>query len=368
MTTEQTKIKKIAIIMAGGSGERFWPLSRALKPKQLLKLTDSGITMIEEAIERIIDIINEEDIFIITSEKLVNPIKSVLQNYTKIHVEAEPNKRNTAPCLVFAAGIIKKHYKIASDKIAITVLTADHIIKPKADFAKLIDTTLNYVIENQKIVTIGIKPTRPETGYGYIMRQSFDKSINGLNYYTVEQFKEKPNYETAKQYVEDIRYYWNAGMFFYNLEVFESEYERCNTKMLGIVNEMSSLEGDELRKRYDEIEPTSIDYGLMEKSDKICLVESNFDWDDVGTLDSIYRTKKMDSNKNIIQDGNETKDCIETIIINEMDDDTVVTAVGLEGIIIIATKKAILVCNKNNAQDVKAIIEKLKEKNRMDIL
>ena len=211
-------MKRTAIIMAGGSGERFWPLSRKEKPKQLLNLSSEDKMMIEESIERIAPVIKPEDIYIITSSLLQKPIRKALPQLPEENIIAEPYKRNTAPCLALGAAFIKAKYAaegIEDKDISIAVLTADQMISPADGFVKTVTAALDYVEEHPVIATIGILPGRPETGYGYIeVKEAFEKGYENIEIKPVLSFREKPNPEAAAKYLEDGRFLWNSGMFF----------------------------------------------------------------------------------------------------------------------------------------------------------
>ena len=217
-------MKRTAMIMAGGSGERFWPLSRRKKPKQLLKLASEDKMMIEESIERISPLIDPADIFIITGEHLLDPIRRSLKILPPENVVAEPAKRNTAPCLGLGAAFIAERYSEthSKDDISIAVLTADQNISPKEGFVKTVEAAMNYVEENPVLATIGIPPSRPETGYGYIeVVEQFDQDSDVVQIKPVLKFREKPEMEKAKEFIKSGKFLWNSGMFFWRLDTFE---------------------------------------------------------------------------------------------------------------------------------------------------
>ena len=367
-------MKRTAVIMAGGSGERFWPLSRKHKPKQLLSLI-SDKTLIEESIERIVKLIPPDDIFIITGEHLLKPMRDALPQIPPENIVAEPFKRNTAPCLALSAAFIAERYagQYKPDEISVAVLTADQIIHPADGFRDTIKAALEYV-ENWKVIgIIGIQPSRPETGYGYIeVENSFLAAGKVPEIKQVLQFHEKPFHEKALEYVQSGKFLWNSGMFFWRLDIFIQNME-IHLEEVGLkIGAMRQCFKDNTRKALDtaneqvssifEAFPDiSIDYGIMEKTRDAVVVRALFDWDDVGSWDALERVGKIDDSNNII-DGNattvETKDCI--IINKSKISETKVACYGMENIVIVVTDDAILVCPKDRVQGVKKCVEKIR--------
>jgi mannose-1-phosphate guanylyltransferase len=367
-------MKRTAVIMAGGSGERFWPLSRIRKPKQLLPLTGNR-TMIEEAIDRITPLIKPEDIFIITGELLLEPIREALPKLPPENIIAEPLKRNTAPCLALAAAFVKAKYagKYEPDQISMAVLTADHIIKPESDFRDNIAAILDYVETNPKIAVIGVPPIRPETGYGYIeLEETYNITANEVSIKDVVRFREKPEREQAEKFVVEGKYLWNSGMFFWRVDTFINEMEKHLPEIGLKINEMAKLykgwTNKSLPGSFDQIKPVfesfpniSIDYGLMEKSGNIIVAKAIFEWDDIGSFDSLDRVRQADEDGNIVT-GNVTMiDCRNSNVLNHSSINNIkFTALGMEGIVAVITDDAILVCPKDRVQEVKKLVEKIR--------
>jgi len=366
-------MKKIAVIMAGGSGERFWPLSRRRKPKQLLKLS-SEKTLIEESIDRISGLIPKEDIFIITGELLLEPIREVLGDFPPQNVIAEPCKRNTAPCLALAASIILAKYDNLYDAshIVIAVLTADQLINPVEGFRKTIEHLMNYVAKNNVLATIGIKPSRAETGFGYIeIDKTFNYSSVDNEISKVISFHEKPDFNKAQKFMESGRFLWNSGMFFWRIDKFIEEMiqnlPEIGTKILQlkeIYKNKTDLvlsgylpEANDIFSAFPDI---SIDYGLMEKAKDVVVAKALFDWDDIGSWDSLGRFKKVDDDENISEGNNIILDTKNTTVINQSDGKILFTGFGLDNFVIVVTDDAVLVCPKDKAQDVKRIVAQIK--------
>jgi mannose-1-phosphate guanylyltransferase len=371
-------MKRTALIMAGGSGERFWPLSRRTTPKQLLKLGDSEMTMLEEAIDRISLLISVEDIYIITGSHLLEPIRRIVPNLPPQNVIAEPAKRNTAPCLALGAAFVRAKYpELDPSQISIAVLTADHIIKPKEKFASTVETALDFVENNKFLATIGVAPNRIETGYGYIELENSIDSAESALVQPVISFREKPSFEKAKEYIETKRFLWNSGMFFWRLDTFTEEMikvlpevgnaiEAIAQKYINNTDTAFNSHFADIEAIFAGLPNISIDYGLMEKAARVAVVKAQFLWDDCGSWDSLERTMILDETGNII-----SGDCIEfenknTIVFNTSDK-LVVTAFGLDDIAIVTTNDAVMVCPKSRVQEVKEIVNRLKSAGREEL-
>lgn len=370
-------MKRTAIIMAGGSGERFWPLSRMKKPKQLLNLSSPDKMMIEEAIDRVSGIVNLEDILIITNELLQEPIRQALPNIPKENIIAEPAKRNTAPCLALGAAILKSKYKeYKESQISVAVLTADHTMTPIGHFQNDVIKAFEFVEKNAAIVTFGIKPYRAETGYGYI-----ETNINDQNEIkNVMSFKEKPNLETANEYVNSGNFYWNSGMFFYRLDTFVSGIMHHLSEIGSKIEIMSNLYLSEVENAHQgcfypikslfEVMPNiSIDYGLMEKASNIKVLPATFEWDDIGSWDSLDRVRTTDHSKNVLSGNVSIINTKNSIILNESNmKDKMLSVIGLDNVVVVITDDAVLVCDKSQVQDVKKAVEDLKSRKEFKYL
>lgn len=352
------------VIMAGGGGTRFWPLSRQAHPKQLLNLSGED-ALINETIKRINTLTDKENLFIVTNEKQIDLLKDTVGDMCKhANVLPEPSARNTAAAIGYAAfNIMKKH----GDGV-MCVYPADHYIKNEVEFINVLNKAIKVADENEKLVTIGIAPTFPSTGYGYI---NFDKEIeyNGIAYDVVE-FVEKPNYEKAKSYVQSGKYVWNSGMFVWKVSKILEDFKRYLPKVYDKLEKLSEFIGtDKEEKMLQEIYPTipsiSIDYGIMERSNDVVVVPGDFGWNDVGSWDVLGAIYPTDENGNICRGETieiDTKDCI------VYSEDKLIATVGIRDLIIVSTDDAVMVCKKDKAQDVKKIVDKLKEKNNANYL
>lgn len=346
------------VIMAGGGGTRFWPLSRQAHPKQLLNLSGED-ALINETIKRINSLTDKENLFIVTNEKQIDLLKDTVGDMCEhANVLPEPSARNTAAAIGYAAfNIMKKH----GDGV-MCVYPADHYIKNEVEFINILNKAIKVADENEKLVTIGIAPTFASTGYGYI---NFDKEIeyNGIAYDVVE-FVEKPNYEKAKNYVQSGKYVWNSGMFVWKVSKILEDFKRYLPKVYDKLEKLSEFIGtDKEEKMLQEIYPTipsiSIDYGIMERSNDVVVVPGDFGWNDVGSWDVLGAIYPTDENGNICRGETieiDTKDCI------VYSEDKLISTVGVKDLIIVSTDDAVMVCKKDKAQDVKKIVDKLKEK------
>lgn len=368
---------RTAVIMAGGSGERFYPASRLKKPKQLLNLVSDDRTMIEEAVERITPLIPTDNIFIITSEVLQEPIRKVLQSIPPENIIAEPAKRNTAPCLALSGIFIAERFRekgISPERISMAVLTADHFMRPAEKFRQTVDKALSHAENSQDLVTIGIVPSRPETGYGYIQTEKSELPVK-----RALAFKEKPDFETAQRYIQDESFFWNSGMFFWRLDTFFHELQRSAREIYSSL----SLLGNELREKTENVfqgAPTglydifsqlpniSIDYAVMEKSSNIAVVPSNFAWDDVGSWDALFRTKERDNSGNVVVGNTIIIDCENAIAVNENNGNKMLALVGIRDTVIVETNDVTVVCPVHRVQEVKRVVEQLRSEGKTEYL
>lgn len=366
-------MKRVGILLAGGSGERFWPVSRINKPKQLLAL-NSDKTLIEEAIDRISNFIDERDIFIFTNQITLKSIRDTLKNIPPENIVAEPFKKNTAPALAFASSFLLAKYKgkLSPDEITVGVFTSDQKIEPLSGFIKTVEIAFSYVESCSKIATIGIVPTRPDTAYGYIEVPVNYKEVKE-DVFPVVQFKEKPDFETAKYYLASGRFFWNSGMFFWRLDTFLKQLSNYSPEIYYNIEPLRKLFENKTDLRFDETIPgiqtiyanfpeISIDYALMEKSSDIVVVRSYFDWDDIGSWDALDRTKPKDEKGNVSLGNNILIDTSNSIVVNESQNSNIkVCVVGLSDVVVVTTNDAVLVCSKSQVQNVKKCVEEIKK-------
>lgn len=349
-------MERYGVIMAGGGGTRFWPLSRKERPKQLLNLSGKDI-MVNETIDRLQPVVCRENMFIVTNVAQVPLMaKETHGKILKKHILAEPAARNTAACIGYAAmEIIKKH----EDGI-MCIVPSDAFIKDEEEYTKVIRCAMEAAEETDMLVTIGIRPAFPATGYGYIKGKEKEA---GKNYALVEEFVEKPDLETARIYLADGNYQWNSGMFIWKASTILKKMEELLPDVYSCLLEIGEAMGTDqeeevIQRVYPKIPKISIDYGIMERCKDVLVVEGDFGWNDVGSLDMLTVMREADQDGNIIygrQVNLDTKDCI------SYGKDKLIATVGVENLIIVQTEDAVLVCDKNRAQDVKLIVDRLTE-------
>lgn len=344
-----------AYIMAGGSGERFWPLSTPEKPKQLLKLF-SEKSMIRETVDRILPLIPAERIFIGTNIKQAEGILSELPMLPEANIVMEPAFKDTAAAIGYGAMYIKQRVEDA----CMVVLASDHLIQNPENFRLIIEKAASEAIQNETIVTLGIKPAFAETGYGYI---ETSKNIELEKIYPVERFWEKPNKERAEEYVAAGNFLWNSGMFIFKASTILEEIERYmprHYQVLEAINEhiVEGLEKEALAEQtapyFDSFQKISIDFGVMERSVKIKVIPSDFGWNDIGSFSALSDVFIPDQNGNIIRNSALRQlDCKNNIVVSDHYD---VGVLGVSDLIIVQTQGKLLVCHKDRAQEIKKIL------------
>lgn len=359
-------MKNTAVIMAGGRGERFWPRSRKALPKQFLSLTDDGKTMIQLTIERLKTIVDIEDTFIVTNKDYKGLVLEQIPNIPEENVLLEPVARNTAPCIGLAAMHIKKKYEEA----IMIVLPSDHLIKYNEIYLDTLQEAISIAREDNNLITIGITPSYPETGYGYINFERNSNNNKRNNIYKVNRFVEKPDLETAKEYLASGRYLWNSGMF-----VWKSSSILLNIRELlpGMYNGLEKIykaigysnAEDTLKDEFEKMQSESIDYGIMEKANDIYTIPGSFGWDDVGSWVALERINKTNDDGNIISGNVITVNTQKSIIQAQ---DKLIATVGIKDLIIVDTEDALLIVNKEESQYIKKVIENLKICNRYEYL
>ncbi|MEW6237884.1 MAG: sugar phosphate nucleotidyltransferase [Candidatus Omnitrophota bacterium] len=369
-------IPTVGIIMAGGSGERFWPISRRLRPKQLLRLTSETKTMLEEAVDRLAPLIPPERIFIGANADLQAVIRSALPQIPAENVLGEPMRRNTSGCIAFAAAHALARFPDAED-ILMSVTTADHRIGDNGRFRSTLAAALRWAEENEALVAIGTHPTRPETGFGYIQIAELNKPVTesgGVPIYRAAQFLEKPHQEDAERYQASRFYYWNSGMFFWRISTFLKSLQRALPDLAQSVLRMAEIlqrntgAEKEIAEIFERMPNISIDYGLMEKAENVYVALGDFAWDDAGAWDSLARFQSRDSNRNTVYGGAALVDCRNVIVYNEPGmEKMAVGAAGMENAIIAVTEDGVLVCRRDRAQDVRLIVEELKNRGATQI-
>ncbi len=365
-------LKAIGVIMAGGSGTRFWPLSRKSYPKQFLNLTGTGRSLIQATADRLDLLLGTAAMLVVTAENQHHLVREQLPDMA---ILSEPSARNTAACLGYAAALALS----TVGDLPMICVPADHMVWGEEELNKIYRDAIELAANEDVLITIGIKPTHPETGYGYIKKAD----AISKNCFKVEKFVEKPNYEIAQEYLNSEQFFWNAGMFIWRPSVLLAAFEKylpSLAKGLKQIQEIisSDLSEDEkytkVKEIYLQFESISIDYAIMEKADNVRMFvcEESFSWSDVGSWSSWVDIEK----NNFSEEGNFIDadailiDSKNTAILSKKYIKTpkLIAGVGIEDLIIVETDDAILICKRGKAQDVKKIVDLLKERNKNDLL
>jgi len=351
-----------AVIMAGGVGSRFWPRSKEKKPKQLIRIVGEN-TMIQDTVKRLEGLVANDHIFIITNKIQKLRVKEQLPQIPVENIVDEPFGKNTAACIGLAAVIIKNKNKNA---VMIT-LPADHLIKDDEEFRKCLSKAVEFADKSKGLVTIGITPTRPETGYGYIQ---FDETEVGDNIFKVLTFAEKPNIETAQQFLQAGDFLWNSGIFIWRVDTILNEMKKYLPDLSEGLDKIYEVVGTSEFERqvvyvYGQLKSISIDYGVMEKSDKVFLTKADFYWNDVGNWEAVYEISDKDDEGNVVIGDVYTEKTFGSYIFSPR---KFTAAIGVENLIIINTNESLLICHRNNAQDVRQVVDYLKMNKRNELV
>lgn len=347
--------------MAGGSGTRFWPYSRVNKPKQMLKIVGNN-TMLQMTVDRLIKCKKTEAVYISTRLDLFSAIKKDIVGVFPRNIIPEPSGKNTAPCIGLSA------LKIASvdGEAVMGVFPADHLVVGHRAFEKALNQAARVAIEKEGLVTIGIRPTYPSTAYGYI-QFDVDSKVDKMDAYPVRTFAEKPHLNAAKRFINSGDFLWNAGMFVWKVSVF---MDQLGIHMPELCSQLMKIEKRIKAKKsfndiWNSLSPESIDYGLMEKADKIFVVQSEFKWNDLGSWDAVYNEMPKRQTGNLIKGDGVVIDGRDNFIQNE---NHFTAIVGLENVMVITTPDATLVVNKDNVEDVRKVVNYLREKDLSNLL
>ncbi len=358
-------MKTTALIMAGGRGERFWPMSRKRMPKQFLSLTGTDKSMIQSTVERILPLVNMEDILIATNREYKDLIREQLPDLPEENILCEPMAKNTAPCIGWGAVTARKRY---GDAMMI-VLPSDHLVQQRALFRGVLKSAMRTAEETGGLVTLGISPKTPDTGYGYIQYDT-EEDTGFDSVFKVKRFVEKPNLETAKEYLASGEYLWNSGMFIWKASTILKEMEEKlpgNYELLQKIEEAAGTEREEeaVEGAFALMESISIDYGIMEKAKNVYVLPSSFGWDDVGSWLAVGRINPGNDAGNVIKGDVVSVNSARCIVQGH---EKLVAMVGMEDTIVVDTPDALLICAKDSAGDIKKVLEVLKAVNREELL
>ncbi|MBE1445677.1 mannose-1-phosphate guanylyltransferase [Paenibacillus sp. OAS669] len=353
-------MKLTAVIMAGGKGERFWPKSRTNLPKQFLNISGNK-SMIQQTVSRLEQLISIDQIFIVTNELYAELIHAQIPNLPFDNIIIEPVGRNTAPCVGVASLIIEEKFPDST----MIVLPSDHIVENEERFINILKTAAQVCEQNEEsLVTLGITPNYPETGYGYIESTKERLNINNMDVFQVNQFVEKPSLPKAKEYLAAGNYYWNSGIFIWKVRTIKNYIEKLMPEMNDVLETMKTAfksKKDKIQVIKDEFHKMpdqSIDYGIMEKVNNIYVIPCIFGWDDVGSWTALERINDKDEYGNVIKGNILSIDTKDSIIESN---GKLIATLGIEDLIIIDTEDVTLICAKDRAQEIKSIIKELRE-------
>jgi len=346
-----------ALILAGGSGERFWPLSRRARPKQLLRLV-SNETLLEETVARLEGLVSHDRILILTNTEQEGAVRKLLRSFPKENIVAEPAKRDTAAAVALGTGwvAVRDHGAI------MIVLPADHVISNRAAFQETLALAADAAEETGELVTVGIKPTWACPGFGYIeqgnavhLRKRSDKDA----IHRVLRFREKPNLDLAESFLRKGNFRWNAGMFVWSVSTVLREFNRHAPGLADFISQLCAPENFEkaLRDRFSKLPRISFDYAIMEKADRVLVVEASFDWDDIGSWRAVANYFEKDQQGNAANRAITAVDSSNNIVFEE--DGTTIALLGVRDLIVVRTKDALLVCHRHEAEKIKELVGKL---------
>ena len=352
-----------AILMAGGVGSRFWPVSTSSFPKQFHDMLGTGDTLIQKTFSRLSNIIPKENILILTNEKYNDLVLEQLPEVNQQQVLLEPAMRNTAPCILYASLKIQKENPDA----VMIVAPSDHWIEDETSFTENVQQAFNYCTENDALMTLGIPPTFPNTGYGYI---EFDKEANN-DIKPVSQFREKPDYATAKEFISQGNFLWNAGIFMWSVKSVVNAFNNFQPNLYQLFESGISVyntedEIDFIKNNYGKAENISVDYAIMESAKNVFVSQANFDWNDLGTWGSLYDKLDCDKDNNAIVNAKVLAEDASGNMIRTAKDKLVVVD-GLKDYIIVDKDDVLMIYPKSKEQDIKSVVTKVKQDFNSDL-
>lgn len=347
-----------AILMAGGVGSRFWPVSTQDFPKQFHDMLGTGDTLIQKTFHRLAHLIPKENIYILTNQLYNDLVLEQLPEVTQRQVVLEPAMRNTAPCILYASLKIQKE----NPNAVMIVAPSDHWIEDEVTFSKNVEQAFEFCSKNKALMTLGIQPTFPNTGYGYI---EFDKTSDVV-IKSVNQFREKPDYETAKQFIAQGNFLWNAGIFMWSVKSVVEAFQNNQPNLYkhfeaGISVYNTESENDFIKENYPLAENISVDYAIMEKSNNVFVIAAEFDWNDLGTWGSLYdKLDKTDNGNAVVNARTLVEDATGNMIRTKKD--KIVVIDGIQDYIIVDKDEVLLIFPKAKEQDIKKVLQKVKDK------
>ena len=350
-----------AVILAGGKGERFWPLSTSRMPKQFLSLV-GGKPLLAQAVDRLKGLVPPNHVFVITNKDLVAISRKSAPSLPARNIIGEPFGRDTAAAIAAGAALVKHR----DPHGAFCVLTADHIMGNIPLFRRTLKTCLTRALREHVLITIGIKPRDPNTGYGYIDAEPRSRTVSGIRFCRARRFVEKPNLAKAKRYFDSGNYYWNSGMFVWSVATIERAFRKYRPALADVMQQLVKAAGKAgferaLRNGYKPLEKISIDFALMEKADNIVMARGEFRWDDVGSWTALEDHIPRNAEGNVLVGNCESVHAHDNIVLSN---DRLTALVGVHDLIVVQAMGVTLICPKDRAQEVKKLVEKLKASGR----
>lgn len=345
------------VVMAGGIGSRFWPMSTSERPKQFIDVLGCGRTLLQLTVDRFKGVCPEDNVWVVTSAAYAQVVHEQLPGVPESHILQEPCRRNTAPCIAYVSWRIKTE----NAKANIVVAPSDHVVLDTAEFRRVVTSALRFTAENDSIVTLGMKPTRPETGYGYIQADLSTPCARNKEIYQVDSFREKPDLKTAERYISRPNYFWNSGIFIFRVSTIVNALRIYAPEISEIFEGLQEVYGTEqeqeaINNRFPDSPSISIDYAVMEKAEEIYVFPADFGWSDLGTWGSLYERMPADSKGNVcIGDDIKLYDCHDCII--HTTDERRVIMQGLDGYIVAEKDHALLICKRSEEQRIRQFVE-----------
>ncbi|MBR1485576.1 MAG: mannose-1-phosphate guanylyltransferase [Prevotella sp.] len=341
------------VIMAGGVGSRFWPMSTTERPKQFIDVLGTGKTLLQMTVERFGNLVAEENVWVVTNEHYADIVAEQLPGLPRQNILKEPCRRNTAPCIAYVSWRIKKK----DPKANIIVTPSDHVVVNIQEFQRVIAQCMEFTADSDAIVTLGMKPNRPETGYGYIQADLSTSSLRNKEVFRVDNFREKPDLETAKEYISKSNYFWNAGIFIWNVSTIINAFRVYQPRMARVFESMNDVFGTPeeqsvVNEKFPQCDNISVDYAIMEKVDEIFVCPADFGWSDLGTWGALHQQLHHDLYGNAVIGSDvslfETRGCI-----IQTSQERKVVIQGLDGYIVAEHDDTLLICKLSEEQRIK---------------
>ena len=347
------RINNHLVIMAGGVGSRFWPMSTAEKPKQFIDVLGIGKSLLQLTVERFEGIVPVENVWVVTNAKYADTVSAQLPDMPRDHILCEPCRRNTAPCIAYVSWRIKSK----DPKANIVVSPSDHVVLNTQEFQRVVKNCLAFTADSDAIVTLGMKPNRPETGYGYIQADLSSNSLRNKEIFRVDSFREKPDLQTALQYISQKNYYWNAGIFIWNVNTIVNAFRIYQPQLAKIFESLLPIYGTEkeqaeVDRLFPECENISVDYAIMEKAEEIFVCPADFGWSDLGTWGSLLLQSRKDLYGNACIGPDVTMFESHNCIVHATQEKKVVIQ-GLDGYIVAENDDTLLICKLADEQRIK---------------